>query len=817
MEDAYNNEAFILDIGQCFQRFPDGADQDPSSIWSVATKQNDEADWEWQTIFSDINVAQDTVHNLTQELEVPENALTKIAFIKHNKKATTTQMPKQMRVKRHWLREHGRHLKIPLLRRERHWLRRHGRQSVLMTGWDGTPPEVQPFFQYDDFAKAYHVFLNDIADKKTASADPLVNDDVKRLQQDQQPTWASTSWLTSSTPAFNAKFTEVETITGPMSSDDEGAGDEGMGRAAKQALKKETPWRSINTQDRPHFVKATQAEWAEWVKWASCKPVYPKPGTVDRKLVLKSRICYRWKPQEGGRWHKAKSRIVVQGYLDPHLPLLSRDAPVLARSTLVLIIQWAACYNVSLHNGDCKSAFLQGEPDTERPVQIYMKPPQDPIALEAIPEWNHPLLLYALTAPVYGQANAPRRWFLHVLKVMLEAGWRQHTLDPCCFLQVAPDPENYNETKVVAILGIHVDDVICACLDGFEHHLEQVKGAFEWGSAWEKDDFIFTGRRIQRQPDGSFTIDQSHYVADISLTKLELPDDEKLADHPELVTEFRSGIGSLQWMAGTTRGDLAADTSLLQKPPKDLCVGDLREINKVLKYVRATADSYFKVNPLSLKDLVFVAYGDSGWANAPGNKSQGGLVILATEKQCLETSTTASLLEWKSYRHQRTLRSTLAAEAASLDRAFDTGNFLACVFSELVYGDYRATTGVPLMEVIPVTDARSLWDAIHRLSTTFSEKRVEIDVAALRESCRSLRWVPTEQQTADALTKRSPSLRDTFRKFAMAPTVTLTDSKSATDGADNGQWKSHMLTKEKKDQCQTEVSCHHLMIHNMLA
>ena len=93
---------------------------------------------------------------------------------------------------------------------------------------------------------------------------------------------------------------------------------------------------------------------------------------------------------------------------------------------------------------------------------------------------------------------------------------------------MAPDPENYNETKVVAILGIHVDDVICACLDGFEHHLEQVKGAFEWGSAWEKDDFIFTGRRIQRQPDGSFTIDQSHYVADISLTKLELPDDEKL-------------------------------------------------------------------------------------------------------------------------------------------------------------------------------------------------------------------------------------------------------------------------------------------------
>ena len=78
-------------------------------------------------------------------------------------------------------------------------------------------------------------------------------------------------------------------------------------------------------------------------------------------------------------------------------------------ATFVFILQWAACHNVSLHNGDCKSAFLQGEPDNERPVQIYMKPPQDPIAVAAVREWAHPLLVYALTAPVYGQAKAPRR------------------------------------------------------------------------------------------------------------------------------------------------------------------------------------------------------------------------------------------------------------------------------------------------------------------------------------------------------------------------------------------------------------------------
>ena len=66
------------------------------------------------------------------------------------------------------------------------------------------------------------------------------------------------------------------------------------------------------------------------------------------------------------------------------------------------------------------------------------------------------------------------------------------------------------------------------------------------------NDFIFTGRRIRRQDDGSFHIDQEHYVAEVHLTKIHHGDDEKLSSHPALVTEFRSGIGSLQWMAGTT-------------------------------------------------------------------------------------------------------------------------------------------------------------------------------------------------------------------------------------------------------------------------
>ncbi|OLQ12591.1 Copia protein [Symbiodinium microadriaticum] len=515
------------------------------------------------------------------------------------------------------------------------------------------------------------------------------------------------------------------------SSGDEGADrtQEPLSRVQKQALKKELPWRAMSAEEIPKFAQALVDEWAEWQKWSSCR--------------------------------------------------------------LMCLLQWSSTNQVDLLNGDCQSAFLQGAPDDERPTSIFMRPPDDPVSRQAIPEWLQPDLLYKLSAPVYGQANAPRRWYIHVRKVLTELGWITHTLDPCLFLFV----EKVKGTDiVVAVLGLHVDDLILACLNGFKHHLDAVYESFTWGKAWESRDFVFVGRRIRQHPDHSITVDQASYVSEVPVTKTKLDPAEPLSNHPELITEFRSGIGSLQWLASTTRGDISADVSLLQRPPPELTVADLLEINAVLRYVKATNDAYYKIVSVPWNDMLLVAYGDSGFGNAPNGKSQGGLVVVATSKQALEGPQEASLMEWRSYRHQRVLRSTLAAEAASLDKAEDYGNFLAAMLSEMHDASHQATMRAPLIEVLPVTDARSLWDAVHRLTTSFQEKRVEISIAALRQQCRNLRWVPTEMQMADAMTKRSRVLRDQFREWMASPIVTLVESRSPEDislpGEANDPWRA---------------------------
>ena len=135
----------------------------------------------------------------------------------------------------------------------------------------------------------------------------------------------------------------------------------------------------------PKFVQAVVDEWSEWTKWSSWRPVHLDMSKINPELILKSRVCYRWKIREDGSL-KPKARIVVAGFKAPRLPLLTRDAPVLSRAGLQCLLQWAASTGGTLYNADCKSAFLQGAADDERPQSIFMKPPGDDIARQAVPD-----------------------------------------------------------------------------------------------------------------------------------------------------------------------------------------------------------------------------------------------------------------------------------------------------------------------------------------------------------------------------------------------------------------------------------------------
>ena len=79
-------------------------------------------------------------------------------------------------------------------------------------------------------------------------------------------------------------------------------------------------------------------------------------------------------------------------------------------------------------------------------------------------------------------------------------------------------------------------------------------------------------------------------------------------------------------------------------------------------------------------------------------------------------------------------------------------------------------------------DAKSLFDAITRLSNSLTEKRTQIDIASIKQTIgetANLKWVPTHEQLADCLTKMDLALSHRFALWLGQPRCSLRECSAA--------------------------------------
>ena len=66
-----------------------------------------------------------------------------------------------------------------------------------------------------------------------------------------------------------------------------------------------------------------------------------------------------------------------------------------------------------------------------------------------------------------------------------------------------------------------------------------------------------------------------------------------------------------------------------------------------------------RVSPIPLDDLTFVGFGDCGWGVRRDGSSQGGSLIIAADKRILDGfEATTTIVDWKSYKCKRVVRSS---------------------------------------------------------------------------------------------------------------------------------------------------------------
>ena len=570
---------------------------------------------------------------------------------------------------------------------------------------------------------------------------------------------------------------------------------------------KELDPRYFNFDEQEKFRQADSAEWLSWIKNGVVE-VVPKhlASKIPKEKVF--RIPLRWvrvsknKEMDAAAQFLAKSRLVVPGHADPHLGEYRTDAPTVNPVSVRLLKTLAATKNWVLKVFDVSTAFLSGN-KTDR--EVYVRAPVDGLPQTAQSASIPPLSLLRVLKSAYGLAEAPRLWYLRAAQLLQECGLQELTFSRSTF--VASDDDG-----PYAICTLHVDDGMLGGSEKckkFQRLLKMIDQRFnikEWKTVG-REPIDFLGCKVFRE--GRHVVDcMKGYTQKIEPMKT-VREERDLNDQER--TAFRRLIMQLRWPAQHVLPEKLYAVSELAQAVTKSTMSHARAANSLLATFKKFADDGMMrmvYRPLPDEPCV-VSFFDASLGKSTGVKAQQGQAHFLSVLKVKEEPVVSSMVEFRSSRITRVVKSSLAAEGNALSTAADEQLFLRLLTGALWYGpevvkaDWKESLRVP---GIVVTDAKALFDHLEKTGHMTSERQTMLDILAAKQLVESasmmVAWVPTFRQFADALTK--DMVDELFKKYKCDGLLCLRET------ADDARLEAHRasLRKAQRERRKLRMKAH---------
>ena len=579
----------------------------------------------------------------------------------------------------------------------------------------------------------------------------------------------------------------------------------------------EVKLKELGGHEQRLFAAAKHKEIGAWLHHKTVRKA--SKGRIPEHALVRCRWILNWKDAAGTEapselskdGQRAKARLVIIGYEDPDIDVVSNDAPTLTKDGRMAVLQTVASNQWQLISFDVSTAFLHGRGDGRE------------LGIHPTPELREALQMgpgdqCALDGGAYGRIDAPYLWYCEFRDEFIKQGCTQCPLDPCVFGLYSPD--GAGGMKCHGALGIHVDDGIAGGDKKFHDMLRRVENRFKFG-AFEKGEFKYTGIHFKQWDDCSIEYDQIEYIDKIS--PISVPKTRRLQPNAEVTSKERSSlrslIGALQYAAVHTRPDISAKVGELQSSVVKATVNELLLANKVLMEAKQHKVSLM-VLPIAPNEVTYCAFSDASFLSNKQNNAHQGTLIFATTPELIENRrTVVAPVAWTSKKIPRVVRSTLGAEAAalcnSIDRLLWIRVFWAWMKNPLC--NWREPEKLLQHEKksAVVTDCRSLYDLLTRTAIPqCSEHRTTIECLLIRERLQEnclARWVSSQAMLSDCLTKTMDS--QVLRECLKSGKYCLRDEnhvlKERLDRRQRIEWvKSHSSAHQTEDKVSpTAVPC----------
>lgn len=458
--------------------------------------------------------------------------------------------------------------------------------------------------------------------------------------------------------------------------------------------------------------------------------------------VIGSKWVFKIKHLPNGKIDRFKARLCAKGFAQMEgVDFSETFSPTSRFDTIRVILALAVQRKWKMLQIDVKTAFLYGNIDET----IFMQPPP---GLDVTAD-----LVCKLKRSLYGLKQASRCWNKTFSEFLTNYGFKQSSAEPCIFNGI------FKGKKVLLIL--YVDDALLFCEEK-EILIEIVNDFKIKFEATICETGCFVGMEIDYKADGTIMLHSESYVKRI-LKRFYLDDaspNTTPADPGTILSSesnpfpegktvpYREAVGSLMFLASTTRPDIAFAVNLVSRFQNNPGQVHWNAVKRIFRYLKGTANYGIEYSPVANNNCHLVGYSDSDFANdVDTRKSTSGYVFKISNGPVTWSSQKQSTVSTSTTESEYIAASTAVKETLWLKQLLqDVGESEICKEGVTLFIDNQSA--VKLIKN-PVFHKRT--------------KHIDVRYHFIREKYDDgsilVKYIKSEEQLADIFTKALPKTK----------------------------------------------------------
>lgn len=472
----------------------------------------------------------------------------------------------------------------------------------------------------------------------------------------------------------------------------------------------------------------------------------------DNRKAIGSRWVFLVKRKADGSIDRYKARLVAQGCGQrPGIDFDQVFAPTARLAALRTILVQAALAGEHIESIDISNAYLNGE--LEKEYEVYMRQPEG--FEKDGPNGEH--WVCRLVKGLYGLKQSGRLWYHKLGKTLAKLGFTQIKSGPSIYI--------WETEGVRVILPVFVDDV--TIVSRSKRKIVSIKERL--GQEFKIKDLgptsYLLGIKIDYdRPNRCLQLSQRQYILDmlarfnltdckpvatpmepgIQLSKALCPSTSQETEEMRRVP-YMNAVGALMYLAIGTRPDIAYAVGKLAQFNTNPGPRHWKAAQHLFRYLKGTLDLKltYRRDESTISSEAFVAYSDADHAGCiDTRRSTTGYVIKMG----------TGVVSWSSKKQAVVALSSTEAEYIAAVTAGQEILWMRELMQELHFD-----VGAPSRLMM---DNQSAMATIQNPEHHGRMKHVEIRHHWIRDEVRrktiEVQYIPTEQMTADILTKALP-------------------------------------------------------------